>query len=126
MRQASRIFNIMGGLIDAGTHTNVEEGAHSGFSLLNLSPTIMGTAGLSMSIMMIMACTTCCLVACCLAAARKAYAGLSATAERRATRTSQLNNAMGALQSIVSQVPRQTNQAQTIPMISPPPQLIIQ
>ena len=115
-------------IIDTGSHRYQAEGAVSGVSLLNLSPTILGTAGFSIIVLLILAVAACCLCGCCVAALRFVYFKMAGNAARRVSRATTMMAPMMAASSMAAQgvAMPQTSGIQTSqgpPFIASPPQL---
>ena len=108
-------------IIDTGSHRYQAEGAVSGVSLLNLSPTILGTAGFSIIVLLILAVAACCLCGCCVAALRFVYFKMAGNAARRVSRATTMMAPMMAASSMAQSSGMQTSQGP--PFIARPPQL---
>ena len=115
-------------IVDAGSHHYQAEGAVSGVSLLNLSPTILGTAGFSIVVLLILAIAACCLCGCCVAALRFVYFKMAGNAARRVSRATTMMAPMMAASSMAAQgvaMPPTSgiHTSQGPPFIAKPPQL---
>ena len=115
-------------IIDAGSHRFQQEGAVSGVSLFNLSPTILGTAGFSIVVLIIISIAACCLCGCCVAAMRFIYFKMAGTAARRVSRATTMMAPMMTTSSMTAPgvaIPQTSGMqaSQGPPFIASPPQL---